>query len=112
MGLKDVGLTQTLAAQDDVSATCGDPDGGSEAVFQITGTWTGTVTFETAAPRSTTWVALFVLPSNTDTAVTTATANGLFRTRDGRGGGCQCRVRLSTPGTGAAVVEVSTAHYR
>ena len=45
--------------------------------FQLTGTFTGTVTFE-ASNDASTWVAVSVVPSVTAAAVSTATAPGLW----------------------------------
>jgi hypothetical protein len=46
---------------------------------QITGSWTGTITFEVSADNGTTWVTQNMLPSTgTQTAVNTATGNGLW----------------------------------
>lgn len=44
---------------------------------QLTGTWTGTVTFA-ATIDGLTWVSLNMVPSNSATAASTATANGAW----------------------------------
>lgn len=78
------------------------PDGGWATVaIQITGTWTGTVTFEGSVDAST-FQTLNATPTNSSTSVTTATANGLWTVASA---GMQVvRVRATAVMTGTAVV--------
>lgn len=72
---------------------------------QLTGTWTGTVTFEVSVDNDTTWVTQNMLPSTgTQTAVTTATANGVWYSTQLVG--TQFRARFSTATTPPVVVTV------
>ena len=72
---------------------------------QLTGTWTGTVTFEVSVDGGTTWVTQNMLPSTgTQTAVTTATANGVWYSTQLVG--TQFRARFSTATSPAVVVTV------
>lgn len=73
--------------------------------FNLTGTWTGTVTFECSADSGVSWNALNVFPINgTQTAVTTATANGLWGNWTQPVVVTQCRARFSTATSGTVVV--------
>lgn len=70
---------------------------------ELTGTWTGTVSFE-ANSDSANWVAVNALPiSGTQTAVTTATANGIWFVTSQT---AQFRVRFSTATSGTVVVTI------
>lgn len=64
----------TLGAANDATSLCVDGMGG--AAIQIKGTWVGTITFEGAVDG--TFASLNVKASDGTTAVTTATANGLW----------------------------------
>jgi hypothetical protein len=72
---------------------------------QITGTWTGTVTFE-GTIDGTNWVAQSVTPSAGGAAVTAATANGIFANANNSLAGF--RARLSTATSGSAVVTIKS----
>lgn len=86
----------------------------ADAVFQLTGSWTGTVTFEgcvegqegAAVPIAVSAVA------TPGTLVTSATANGIFRTNNGWAGGMKLRARFSTPTSGTVVVNAQSADWR
>lgn len=71
--------------------------------FQVTGTWTGTITFECTVDGAT-WAALSVTPSNSATAVTTTTANGVWGFNNNFFQGV--RARFSTASSGIAVVTI------
>jgi hypothetical protein len=77
--------------------------------FQISGTWSGTVTFEcsldTVTPTN--WTALNVNHVGNTGLVSTATANGLWRA--GVGGLAQIRLRMSSYSSGTANVVLTTA---
>ena len=66
--------------------------------LQLLGTWSGTVTFE-ATIDGNTWVALNMVPSNSATAASTATANGCWSANCG--GYESVRARFSTATSGA-----------
>lgn len=79
--------------------------GGYQHVgVNLAGTWTGTVTFE-ASLDGVNFIAQNMLPSNgTQTAVTTATANGTWYSTQLVGS--QFRARFSTATSGTVVVSV------
>lgn len=76
--------------------------GFSTVVFQLTGTFTATVTFE-GTVDGTNWGAIQVVPTATGTAATTATGTGLFRA-DVRGL-AKVRARVSAYTSGNVTVE-------
>lgn len=67
--------------------------------FQLTGTWTGVVTFE-ATIDGVNWVAVNADPVPTGAAATTTTANGLYQVPCA--GFSQVRARFSTATSGIA----------
>ncbi len=69
--------------------------------IQITGTWSGTITFQTSVDN-TNYVSLLVLPTTSTTAVTTTTANGVWTTNVA--GLTTVRVVFTTWASGTAVV--------
>ena len=69
--------------------------------LQITGTWTGTVTFQGTINGST-WVSVLAVPSDSTTAVTTTTANGIWRID--AAGYQAVRANFTTPTSGTVVV--------
>jgi hypothetical protein len=91
----------TLSVADDCAvAGCSD-QARNTTMFQLTGTFTGVVTFE-ATLDGTTWVALNMLPSNSATPASAPTAVGVW-TAD-TSGYKLVRARFSTATTGAVVV--------
>jgi hypothetical protein len=79
--------------------------GYQHVAVQITGTWTGTITFEISLDGGTTWVTQNMLPSTgTQTAVTTTTANGVWYSTQLVAS--QFRARFSTATTPPVVVWV------
>ena len=72
--------------------------------IQLTGTWTGTVTFEVSMD-GTTWVAFNMTPSNSGTDASTSTANGGFSKTCG--GYDLIRARFSTATSGTVNVFIS-----
>lgn len=74
--------------------------------LQLTGTWTGTVTFE-ATIDGLTWVALNMVPSNSATPASTATANGAFSANVA--GYTTVRARFSTATSGSVTVTLQNA---
>lgn len=101
-------LTATTCAGASISAAgcIGVNLGGYKYVgVQLTGTWTGTVTFEVSLDGGTTWVTQNMLPSTgTQTAVTTATGNGVWYSTQLVG--TQFRVRFSTATSPTVVATV------
>ena len=84
------------------------------ALFQLTGTWTGTVTFE-ATTDGQNWYAINVYPPNSTTAATTATASGAYLApASSVAGAATVRVRGSAAMTGAVggVINPSNASAR
>lgn len=73
------------------------------AAIQITGTWTGTITFEVSVDGTNYTAALFT-PPNSTTAVSTATANGQWS--GSVVGFKKLRARFSTASSGTAVVSI------
>jgi hypothetical protein len=69
----------------------------------VTGTWTGTLTFEVSTD-GTTYQSVEALPSNSSTAVLTTTANGTWSAS--AGGFHSFRVRATAAMTGTAVVSL------
>lgn len=74
--------------------------------LQLTGTWTGTVTFE-ATIDGANWVALNMVPSNSATAASTTTGNGAWSANVA--GYRMARARWSTPTSGAPVATLQGA---
>lgn len=76
--------------------------GYASVAVQLSGTWTGTVSFESQLD-GTNWVAVNVVPSNGTTLVTTATGNGVWYATVI---GAQFRARFSTATSGTVVVTI------
>ena len=68
---------------------------------QITGTWTGTITFECNVDQAT-WVTVSVTPSNSTITAVNTTANGVWSIPNNAF--AQVRCRFSTATSGSAVV--------
>lgn len=77
------------------------PNDTGGATFTLSGTWSGTVQFEASGDNQTSWVALNVTPSNSTTAVTSATANGTWQANIV--GYTNVRLRTSTYSSGTIV---------
>lgn len=71
----------------------------ASAVFQLTGTFSGTVQFEGTANNGASWVAVNAQPTGATTSVTAATAPGAWRA--GVSGFSAVRLRVSTYSSGA-----------
>lgn len=78
------------------------------AGFVISGTWTGTITFEGTADGGTTWTAIDAWPLGSRTAVTTATAVGSWQVN--AAGLTGLRMRGSATITGAATVTINPSY--
>lgn len=73
--------------------------------IQLSGTWTGTVTFE-ASIDGTNFATVSMTPSNSTTVVTTATGNGVWSVQNT--GYAIIRVRFSTASSGTVTVTVKS----
>ena len=97
---------QQLDATDEVATI--DVRGLGAVGLQLTGTWVGTVTFE-ATIDGRTWVALNMVPSNSATAASTATAVGAWTANVA--GFLLVRARFSTATSGTVVVWLQGASF-
>ena len=97
----------TLETMDTVEDTAGVAEGSnayaSQVVYQIYGTWSGTITFE-ATINGDDWIAVKVKPLDTGTMATTTSDSGLFRVDASGLVSTRCRFSTDTSGT----VEVMT----
>lgn len=82
---------------------------GNGVAFQLTGTWTGTITFE-ASVDGTNFVAFNVTPSNSGTDVSTATANGAWSKANN--GYAAFRARFSTATSGTPVITIRSVNAK
>jgi len=78
------------------------------AGFAISGTWTGTITFEGSADGGTSWTAIDAWPLGSRTAVTTATAVGQWQVN--AAGLTTLRMRASATMSGAATVTITPSY--
>jgi hypothetical protein len=107
--------SSTASGQNSVAIVTGSPTAGSvytqaingqsTARVEITGTWTGTLTFEGSADGGTTWVPQTARVTGTTFTQGSVTANGLF-TID-VAGLTNLRVRATAAMTGTAVVQAA-----
>lgn len=93
-------------ATTDAALTVPVPDAGTVGL-QLSGTWTGTVTFE-ATVNGTDWVAIKGTPLASITGASTATVNGIFQFPIS--GMNQFRARFSTASSGTVVVTAQTCN--
>lgn len=76
--------------------------------LQLLGTWVGTVSFEALIDaEANTWVAFNMVPSNSATAASSATANGAWSANCGGYEAVRARVSAYTSGTVRAVMQAS-----
>jgi hypothetical protein len=87
-----------------VPQSSGSPSG--TVLFQVTGTYTGTITFE-GSPDGTTWYSLTCHPIPTGSAVSSTTSTGAWRAQGG--GLVKIRARGSASMTGAAQILLNTS---
>ena len=98
-------VTETMDTVEDTAGVAEGHDAfASMVVYQIFGTWAGTITFENTL-NNTDWDSIRAENLSTGTLATTTTANGTFRI-DARGL-FKTRARFSTDTSGT--VEVQTA---
>lgn len=95
-------ISGTATTTDDACMLGGLMTHGSISI-QLSGTWTGTVTFE-ATTNLTDWVALNLLPSNSTTPASTATGNGAWG--DVLHGWSAVRARFSTASSGIVTITI------
>lgn len=84
------------------------PQDKGAAGLVISGTWTGTITFEGTADGGTSWTAIDAFPLGSRTAVTTATAVGQWQVN--AAGLTGIRMRGSATITGAATVTINPSY--
>jgi len=75
------------------------------AGLTLSGTWTGTVTFEGSADGGVTWTAINALPLNSTTAVTSSTGNGTWQVN--AAGLTTLRMRASATMSGSAIATIT-----
>lgn len=83
------------AANDALNIGVGNKGG---VALQLTGTWTGTVSFE-ATVDGLTWVAFNMVPSNSATPASTATGNGAWSANCAGYSAVRARFSTATSGT-------------
>ncbi len=99
--------TWSLATTDAVSDGIS-PSGSLTGIvtLELSGTWTGTVTFQATIGHPTggtaNWYSVEAVPSTSTTAATTATGNGLYRID--AGGYALVRAKFTTASSGTVVV--------
>ena len=95
-------IRQTTETMDTVEDTAGVIEGhdnlASLVVYQLFGTWAGTVTFEGTIDNST-WASVRAEPLSTGTLATTTTVSGLFRIDASGLFKTRCRFSTDTSGT-------------
>ena len=79
------------------------------AAMSITGTFTGTITFEASADGGTTWVAINGTPLGSTTPATSATAAGIWQFNVGGLGWLQARCTAYTSGGATVVIQSNTS---
>lgn len=114
ISIRDTASTST-SGQGGQSLITGTPTPGSVLQYttpgangffiEITGAWTGTLSFEQTVDNGTTWVAIDVFIAGVNTILTSVTGNGIFK------GNCAndsiIRVRATAAMTGTATVNIS-----
>jgi len=93
-----------LAVADDIISIS--VRGLAGVALQLSGTWTGTVTFE-ATVDGNTWVAFNMVPAASATPASTATAVGAWSANCGGYEAVRARFSTATSGTVRAVMQAS-----
>ena len=95
-------IRRTTETMDTVEDTAGVTEGhdnfASQVLYQIFGTWAGTITFEGTVDNST-WASIQAEPLATGTKATTTTGSGLFRIDASGLFKTRCRFSVDTSGT-------------
>jgi hypothetical protein len=101
----------TLDTNGEATPWFGVPHGVGDVAIQITGTWTGTISFEACVEGNEAAATAISMVEVDDpaTPVTSTTANGLFKTLNGLAGGLKVRARSTAAMTGAAVIRASSS---
>lgn len=81
------------------------PEDKGGATLTLSGTWTGTITFEASGDGGTTWTAVNCTPLGSTTAVTSSTSNGTWQVN--MAGFTGIRMRASATMTGSAVATIT-----
>jgi len=100
-----------LSVANDTTPTIGNRSGPSDAIIEIEGTWTGTITFEAKVEDAVLWFPIGLTPVAGGAVSTTAAANGIWRTVNGGASGLEVRGRLSTATSGTAETSVASADW-
>lgn len=96
-------VTETMDTVEDTAGVAEGHDSfASQVVYQIFGTWAGTVTFENTIDGST-WDSIRAEDLSTGTLATTTTGNGTFRID--ASGVFKTRARFSTDTSGTVSVQ-------
>ena len=94
------GTTETMASVNDTAGHTGSVQGfAGHVVYQIVGTWAGTVTFRASNDGGTTVIDIMATNMVTDARVTTTTANGMFRIDATAVDDVYCEFTTDTSGT-------------
>src|SRR5271157_3392560 len=88
------------------------PQDEGGATLTLSGTWTGTISFEATGDGGVTWVAVNVLPLNSTSAVTSATANGTWQVNASGFTGLRMRGSAAMSGSAVATITPSAASAR
>ena len=78
--------------------------GRNSCIFQVSGTFSGTVVFEGKVSGGDTWEALLCTNLSTGADGTTASSSGLFKPKFGIGGLAAIRARISNYSSGEVTV--------
>ena len=87
------------------------PQDKGGATLVLSGTWTGTITFEATADGGVTWTAIVAMPVATTTAFSTATANGLWQVNIAGLTGIRMRASATMSGSAIATITFSAASF-
>lgn len=88
------------------------PQDKGGATLTLSGTWTGTISFEATGDGGATWVAVNATPLNSTTAATSATANGTWQVNVSAFTGIRMRASATMSGAATATIVFSAASAR
>lgn len=88
------------------------PQDKGGATLTLSGTWTGTISFEATGDGGATWVAVSVTPLASTTTVTSATANGTWQVNTAGFTGLRMRASATMSGSALATIVFSSASAR
>lgn len=98
-------VTKSLGVADAATDPADSSENAGAVAFQITGTFVGTITFESTID-GTNYVATMAYPAASETGTTTTTTPGIWRVHNAAG--LRVRARMSAYTSGAAIVSVLT----